>query len=158
MIQILHRYCYDHLPLVLQTMIESYLPAAKPDPNRPRRREQENKVIINDFSFANIAYTRPLCKWCPVAALGVGDVGDRRRPRSCGGLAKSFTMLNFKAVVIRIYLFSYAPRKADVADAYIWSSGATDGVQSRNSRRTNISTYAIKKKPYYDITVEQSRP
>ncbi|GBP35733.1 Adenosine deaminase 2 [Eumeta japonica] len=43
-----------------------------------------------------------------MAALGVRDVGDRRRPRSCGGLAKSLTMLNFKAVVIRIYLFSYA--------------------------------------------------
>ncbi|GBP17651.1 hypothetical protein EVAR_8648_1 [Eumeta japonica] len=43
-----------------------------------------------------------------LAALGVGDVGDRRRPRSCGGLVKSLTMLNFKAVVIRIYLFSYA--------------------------------------------------
>ncbi|GBP83053.1 hypothetical protein EVAR_31853_1 [Eumeta japonica] len=67
-----------------------------------------------------------LLKFGPVAALGVGDVGDRRRPRSCGGLAKSLTMLNFKAVVIRIYLFSYAPRKADVADAYIWSSAATD--------------------------------
>ncbi|GBO99818.1 hypothetical protein EVAR_74223_1 [Eumeta japonica] len=69
-----------------------------------------------------------------MAALGVGDVGDRRRPRSCGGLAKSLTMLNFKAVVIRIYLFSYARCEASGAGGAAGAGAARDcGVGGRRA-------------------------